>query len=145
MNSFHLDIITPDRRAYSEEVDEVTVPTMSGTIGILPRHMRLFSALTEGEVKVTKDDACYFFAIGGGFMDVTRDSVSILVARAYHADELNEADIKRAQEAAKLVLSKRERNEAYHEAQAIFQRSVLQLKVLRRKHTSARSGQSGFH
>lgn len=143
--TFHIDIITPDRQVYAQDVEEVTVPTINGTIGVLPHHMRLFSALTEGEVKVTKDNAHYFFAIGGGFMDVTRDKVSILVSRAYHADELNETDIRRAQEAAKVVLSKREKNEEYHQAQAIFQRSVLQLKVLRRKHTSARSGSPGFH
>lgn len=143
---FHLDIITPDRQVYSKDVEEVTVPTKNGMIGVLPRHMRLFSALTEGEVKVTQGNAQYFFAIGGGFMDVTRDHVSILVSRAYHADELNEADIKRAQEAAKLILSKQdEKNEEYHQAQAIFQRSVLQLKVLKRKHASARSAPAGFH
>lgn len=142
---FHLDIITLERQVYSQDVEEVTVPTVNGTIGVLPRHMRLFSALTEGEVKVTQGNSQYYFAIGGGFVDVTRDIVSILVSRAYHADELNEAEIKRAQDAAKAVLNKRGKNEEYYEAQAIFQRSVLQLKVLKRKHTHVRTAPAGFH
>src|SRR3990172_8826089 len=97
---FLLEIVTPERQAFSRDVDSVVVPTSRGSIGVLAHHVPLFSALTEGEVKITADNKDFFLAVGGGFMQVTPSRVSILVSRAFHADELNEADIKRAQEAA---------------------------------------------
>jgi hypothetical protein len=48
---FLLEIITPERKAFSQEVDFVSVPTPQGTAGVLARHMPLFTSITEGEVK----------------------------------------------------------------------------------------------
>ncbi len=144
MNTFHLEIITPERKAYEEEVDEVSVPTPDGTIGVLPHHVALFSSLSDGEIKITKDKREYFLAIGGGFMEVTGNNVSILVSRAVHADELNEAEIKKAEAAAKDILSKKIKGTEYATAQAIFRRSLLELKVLRR-HKIRHSSPMGIH
>lgn len=115
----------------------VTVPTSRGSIGVLAHHVPLFSSLTEGEVKITADNKEYFFAIGGGFMEVTPRSVTVLVSRAFHADELNEAEIKKAQEAAKAVLSVRAKGVEFSQAQAVLRRSILELKVLRRRKPSS--------
>jgi len=60
----------------------------------------LFSVLGEGEIKITTGSKELFLAIGGGFMEVEREKVSILVSRAVHADELNEHAIKEAQDRA---------------------------------------------
>ena len=137
MNSFHLDIITPQRQAFSEEVEAVTVPTSQGSVGVLAHHEPLFSELTEGEIKILSGAKEYYLAIGGGFMEVTKKGVSILVSRAVHADELNETEIKRAQEQAKEALSARVKGVELSQAQAILRRSLLELKVYRRrKHAS---------
>ncbi len=130
---FLLEIITPDRQAFAKEVEMLSVPTSRGTIGVLPHHVPLFSALTEGEVKITADNKEYFLAIGGGFMEVTPKRVTVLVSRAAHAEELNEAEIKRAQEAAKVILAQKAKGEELAQAQAILHRSILELKVLRRR------------
>jgi len=132
MVKFHLEIITPQRQALSEEVDSVIVPTTNGLVGILAHHQPLFSALTEGEIKITNGSKEYFLAIGGGFMEVTHEKVYILVSRAYHAHELNEAEIKKAQESAKHVIANKVEGEALQQAQAMLRRSVLELKVVRR-------------
>src|SRR5690242_9817698 len=100
MVKFLLEIITPARQAFSEQVDMVVVPTTSGIVGVLAHHEPLFSSLTEGEIKISSAGKEYFLSIGGGFMEVGKDKVSILVSRAVHADELNEAEIKKAQQAA---------------------------------------------
>jgi F-type H+-transporting ATPase subunit epsilon len=133
MAKFNLEIITPQRQAFSEEVEGVYVPTSRGTIGILAHHEALFSALTEGEIKIDTGSKEYFLAIGGGFLQVTKDKVSILVARAAHADELNEAEIKKAQESAKKVIAGRVKGEELAAAQAMLRRSMLELKVYRRR------------
>lgn len=130
---FLLDIITPERLAYSKQVDAVAVPTANGTIGVLPRHVPLFSALTEGEVRISEGNSEYFLAIGGGFMEVTVNHVSILVSRAIHTDELNESEIKKARDAAASVIARKAQGVELREAQAIVRRSMLELKVARRR------------
>jgi len=133
---FHLDIITPQRKVFSEDVSSVVVPTINGQIGILAQHEPLFSALTEGEIKVSMGDKEYYLAIGEGFMEVTKNGVNILVTRAFHAHELNETEIKKAQSAAKEALTKTIPTLDRAAAQAILRRSSLELKVLHRRHTS---------
>ena len=130
---FLLEIITPQRKVFSQEVDSLAVPTSRGTIGVLAHHAALFSSLTEGEIKIASGDKEYFLAIGGGFMEVGNKSVEILVSRAYHADELNEAEIKRAREAAQDAISKRIKGEDLSVAQAVLRRSLIEMKVLQRR------------
>lgn len=128
-----MEIITPERLAFSREVDRISVPTPDGTIGILPRHVPLFTSLAEGEVKITDGNNQYFLAIGGGFMQVTKTKVSVLVSRAYHADELNEAETRKAYEAAKDLIAKQVKGVELSDAQAILRRSIMELKVLRHR------------
>jgi F-type H+-transporting ATPase subunit epsilon len=135
---FLLEIITPERKAFTEEVDMVTAPTLTGTIGVLARHVPLFTSIVEGEVKIVKDNREYYLAIGGGFMQVTKEKVTILVSRALHADELNEAEIAKAEAAAKEILAKAEKGSERSAAQALLRRSVLELKVLRHRRTNPR-------
>ncbi len=134
MNSFQLEIVTPDRTAYTDSVNAMSVPTPVGTIGVLPKHVGLFTVLGEGEIKITVGTKELFLAIGGGFMEVGKDKVSILVSRAVHADELNEAAIKEAQARARNILSQNVKGEELAAAQAVLRRSILEMKVLRRRH-----------
>lgn len=135
---FLLEIITPERKAFSEEVTMVTVPALTGQLGILARHIPIFTSLVEGEVKITSDNHEYFLAIGGGFMQVSQEKVTILVTRAVHADELNESEIQKAEESAKHVLANAQKNEERSGAQAVLRRTVLEMKVLRHKNRSPR-------
>lgn len=130
---FLLEIITPERQVFSEEVDMVIVPTTSGAIGVLAHHQPLFSSLSEGEIKITSGAKEMFLAIGGGFMEVGPGKVSVLVSRAYHADELNEAEIKKAQAAAQDAIRNRAKGMELAAAQAMLRRSLMELKVLHRR------------
>lgn len=136
MKPFHLDIITPERKAFSEEVTSLVVPTANGQVGVLAHHEPLFSALTEGEIKITAAGKEYYLAIGEGFMEVTKTGVSVLVTRAFHAHELNEAEIKKAQAAAREALAHPTPQLDRAAAAAVLRRSLLELKVLRRRHAS---------
>lgn len=133
MNSFHLSIITPDRQVFSEDVESASVPTSSGTIGVLSHHTPLFSLLTEGEIKVVHGQKDLYLVIGEGFMEIIKTGVSILVSRAFHAHELNEQEIQKAYASAKDVVSKRGKGGEIANAQAILRRSFFELKVLRRR------------
>jgi F-type H+-transporting ATPase subunit epsilon len=130
MDPFHLDIITPLRNAFAQDVTSISVPTPNGTIEILAHHIALFTTLVDGEVKITTKGKEFFLAIGGGFMEVTKEGVSVLVSRAVHADELNESDIKKAHASAKNLLKEHAKGIERGEAQSLLRRSILELKVL---------------
>lgn len=130
--NFLLEIITPDRTAYTDSVRAVSVPTPEGTIGVLPKHVRLFTVLTEGEIKITTAGRDLFLAIGGGFMEVDKDRVSVLVSRAVHADELNEQAIKEAQQRARDDIAGLAKGEELALAQVVLRRSTIEMNVIRR-------------
>ena len=140
--NFLLEIVTPERTAYTDSVNALSVPTPNGTIGVLPKHVGLFSVLGEGEIKITTGSKELFLAIGGGFMEVEREKVSILVSRAVHADELNEHAIKEAQDRAKEILSGDVKGEEFVAAQAVLRRSILDMKVIRRHKTRSLTSSS---
>ncbi len=98
-----LEIVTPDAKVYSEEVDHVVVPTTSGKIDILPNHVPIIGKLIPGDLKVEKNGTLDFLAISSGFVEVYSNKVSILTDEALIVSETDDAAIekavKRAQEA----------------------------------------------
>ncbi len=132
---FLLDVITPSRKAFSEKVEAVSVPTPDGLIEVLANHEPLFTQLAPGEVKITSGSKEYFLAIGGGFMEVRpKGEVTILVSRAVHANEINEAEIRKAMDSAKSLIARKVKGEELAAAIATLHRSILELKVSKRKH-----------
>lgn len=129
----HLEIITPERIAYSEDVDMVIVPGADGRLGILPNHMPLFAQLTDGELKIKKQGEEYYLAIGGGFVEVTREKVIVLVTRAKHADELNEEQIMHAKQEAEAALKRPVSPEERLTIQVALRRSLLDLAILQKR------------
>jgi F-type H+-transporting ATPase subunit epsilon len=92
-----LEIVTPERLVYRDEVEFVACPTADGEIGILPHHAPLLSSLGFGELRIRKsgEDEEYF-AIAGGFVQVLPDRVVVM---AETADLAAEIDLERAEEA----------------------------------------------
>jgi F-type H+-transporting ATPase subunit epsilon len=92
----HLEVITPERRVYEDDVDMVIAPGSEGYLGILPHHAPLLTALGPGEFRVKKGGVEEVLAVFGGFMDVRGDRVVVLTEEAEAAEEI---DAQRAQEA----------------------------------------------
>lgn len=131
--SLKLEIITPEKTAFSEEVDMVTVPGTVGTLGILPKHIPLFAQLIEGELKIKRGADTYYLAIGGGFVEVTKTKVTVLVTRAVNAKELNEAEILKARKDAEVALKQKPSGQDLSVAQAMLRQSIVDMQILRRR------------
>jgi len=93
-----LEIVSPERRVYDDEVDMVVVPGLNGQLGILPHHTRLISSLGVGELRIKKGGSEVSMLISGGFVEVRPDKVVVMADLAEHSDEIDEA---RAVEARK--------------------------------------------
>ena len=91
-----LEIVTPERLAYSDTVDSVVLPGSEGEMGILPHHAPLLATLGVGELRIRKGGEEEFFAIAGGFVQVRPDKVVVM---AETADMASEIDLEKAQEA----------------------------------------------
>ena len=91
-----LEIVTPERLAYSDTVDAVNLPGIEGELGVLPHHAPLVSMLGVGELRIRKGGTEESFAIVGGFLQVRPDKVVVM---AETADMASEIDLEKAQEA----------------------------------------------
>ena len=134
-----LEIVTPERLAYSDEVDAVQLPGIEGELGVLPHHTPLVSTLGVGELRIRKGGTEESFAIFGGFLQVLPTKVVVL---AETADMASEIDLEKAQEA------RREAEQAlesgYHEgadlsaARAELAQALIRIRVAGRHHEGSR-------
>jgi F-type H+-transporting ATPase subunit epsilon len=130
-----LEIVTPERLAYSDEVDAVVLPGSEGEMGVLPHHAPLVSTLGVGELRIRKGGAEESFAIVGGFVQVRPDRVVVM---AEPADMASEIDLERAQEARREA--ERTLETGYHDgvdlsaARAALQQALLRIRVAERRH-----------
>ena len=99
-----LEIVSPERRAYTDEVDMVVVPGIDGELGILPHHTRLISALGVGELRIKKGGTEQSMLISGGFVEVRLDKVIVIADLAEHSDEIDEAAAAQARKRAEAQL-----------------------------------------
>src|ERR671920_1058063 len=100
-----LDVITPERRLLSEQVDAATVPGMNGELGILPGHTPLISQLQTGVLSYTQGGATHRLHVSGGFVEVNADRVSVLAEIAERPEEIDAARARLAREHAEKTLS----------------------------------------
>ena len=78
MAKLKLEIVTPEERKFSGDVDMVVVPGVEGELGILPLHVPLMTRLLPGEVRITQDGKEMELVIGTGFLEVSPTQVAIL-------------------------------------------------------------------
>lgn len=99
-----LEIVSPERRAFTDEVDMVIVPGIDGELGILPHHTPLISALGVGELRIKKGGTEQSMLISGGFVEVRPDKVIVMADLAEHSDEIDEAKAVEARKRAESEL-----------------------------------------
>src|SRR5260370_17365099 len=89
-NTLRLEIVTPDAKTYSEDVEMVTLPGTEGEMGIYPQHVPLLTQIVPGEVIVRKDARDYFLAVGEGFVEITGERVAIMTDMAIRPENIDE-------------------------------------------------------
>lgn len=142
MAKLSVEIITGERVVYEEtDVDSVVAPGAEGQLGILPSHAPLFTLLSLGEMRVVKGGVEQSLAVFGGFLEVSNDHVRILADAAERAEEI---DLDRAEQARARAESRRSDRQAAAEdmirAEAAMRRSMVRLKISRRRQGRSQSG-----
>ena len=135
MATLRLEVVTPEAKTYSEDVDMVTIPGADGEYGILPMHIPLITQLKPGALRIQKNGQDSFLATGGGFAEVLPDRVSILTDMAVTAANVDEQAAQAAIERAQATLADKSiGTEAQAAAEAMLARSLAQLHVKRSRH-----------
>lgn len=125
-----LEVVTPERRVLSEQVDMVTVPGLGGEIGILPGHTPLISQLQTGVLTYVQEGKNYPLHVSGGFVEVRDDHVSVLAEVAERPDEIDAARARISRERTEKQLNAwTGTEEDFEVARAKLERSVVRLQL----------------
>lgn len=130
----HIEVVTPERRVYEDDVDMVVAPGSEGYLGILPHHAPLLTALGPGEFRVKKGGVEEVLAVFGGFMDVRGDRVVVLTEAAEHAEEIDVQRAQKAREEAQRALAAGPASAAEEaRARVSLERALVRIRVSERR------------
>ncbi|OGR84925.1 MAG: ATP synthase F1 subunit epsilon [Elusimicrobia bacterium RIFCSPLOWO2_01_FULL_54_10] len=124
-----LEVITPERLAFSEQADSITIPALEGEIGILPGHAPLLVQLATGELRIQSGDRTEFFAVSGGFVEVLRNRVHVFAETAEMQGEISAERARQAAEKARKDMQKAASPADLEQAQAALRRALLRLRI----------------
>jgi F-type H+-transporting ATPase subunit epsilon len=100
-----LNIVTPERKVLSEEVEHVVLPTEAGgEIDILPGHIPLMSMIEPGELRYHAHGQVESVAIARGFIEIISDTVNVLTEAAIEVDEIDVSTLEEAKRRAEEAL-----------------------------------------
>lgn len=130
----HLQIITPEKTVFDDDVEQVSLPTTTGQITVFPHHIGLVTSMQPGAIIYHKHQKETHLASGYGFAQVAAENVKVLVDLAAPEEELEEKEIEAAKKAAEEALKQKHTlsEEEYAIAAANLQKALAQLKVKRR-------------
>lgn len=138
---FRFQLVSISGKKFDEDVHEVILPTLDGEIGVLQDHMPLVSVATTGAIAVRRnakdsDSQREYFASSGGVVEVSGNTLRVLVDEADSADEINEAEVQKALDRAHKMKAEAKDEISLEHAQALVDRQGVRLQVagLKRRH-----------
>lgn len=131
---FHFQLVSLSGQKFDDDVHEVILPTLDGEIGVLKDHMPLVSVATNGAIAVRRnpkdsDAQREYFATNGGVIEVSDNSLKVLVDEADNADEINEAEAQKALEKARKMMAEAKDEISLEHAQTMVDRQGIRLHV----------------
>jgi len=125
-----LEIVTPEKMAFSGNIEEVTIPGSEGEFGVLRGHAALLSSVDIGELSFTKDNKKTFYAVNTGYAEVTGGKVTLLVETAERSDLIDTERAKRAKDIAEGKLTKMSKDDVEFESVRIaLSRAMTRINV----------------
>jgi F-type H+-transporting ATPase subunit epsilon len=129
--SLKLEIVTPEAKVFSDDVEMVTLTGIDGEMGVYPEHMPVMTQLVAGEIIARKGGENIFLAVGDGFVQITGARVAILTDMAVKADDIDEAKAEEALRRAEARMAEKISDEESARVQAALIHATTQLKVKR--------------
>ena len=129
----HLEIVTPERQLFSGSVDEVTVPSSQGYLGILPGHAPLLAELGIGEISYKTGGQVEYIFCSWGFVEVLPERVVVLAQEAELASEIDLNRAEQARSRAEKRLGSKDPSVDFARAELAMLRSIARIGAARRR------------
>lgn len=131
MATFHLQIVTPDRKVYDAQAERVILRTVNGDVCILAHHIDYVAPLGIGEARVVDEDGnVRRAACAGGMLSVANNTVRVIATTFEWEDEIDIERAKFAHEKAQQRLSELKRDDAkYVVMEAKLKRALNRIQI----------------
>ena len=126
------EIVTPEGRTYSGDVEQVVLPGIEGELGIFPNHAPLVTQIVPGEIMVRANGRDIHGLVGGGFVEITPGRVSIMTDMIMRPEEVDEVSAEEARRRAEARLKEKLSAEELAATNAALMKSLAQLNFKRR-------------
>ena len=133
MATLKLEIVTPEEKIYSEDVDMVTLPGAEGELGVYPKHVPVLTTLKPGELRVLKDGKETALAVGEGFVEIKTDGVAVLTDMALESAKIDLEAAEKAVASAQAAMKEDHTAEEVAAIQGSLQKALAQMHVKRRR------------
>jgi F-type H+-transporting ATPase subunit epsilon len=133
---FNLEIITPQKIIYQQQVKHIRLPGVDGYFGIMAGHAPFITSLAIGEIKIDLKNDTKYFATSGGVVEVLPQSARVLVETAEEASQIDVERAIYAKERAKRRLTERVPGTDLERAKDAWYKALNRLKIARKiKHS----------
>ena len=132
-----LEVVTPERRLVSEQVDEVQLPGAEGYFGVLPGHTPLLATLQVGELWYRVGQEKHYLAVAFGFAEVLPDRVTVLAQLAERPEDIDVPRAEAARKRAEERIAKPPTDIDFERARISLMKSLIRLQVAARARTRA--------
>jgi len=125
-----LEIVTPEKMAFSGNVEDVTIPGTEGEFGVLRGHEAFLTSVDIGELVFTKNNKKTHYAVNTGYAEVTANKVTVLIETAERSDYIDKNRARRARENAEARLERIAKDsDEFEKARAALMRAIVRLNV----------------
>lgn len=128
-----LEIVTPEKEVFSDEVDTAVLPGIAGELGILPQHIPLVTVIKPGELSYTKGGKTEYLAVGEGFIEVQPDRIAVMTDMAMGEGEIDEDAVEKAIQSAKDSLAGITNDEEVAAVEASIAKSLIMLNFKKKR------------
>lgn len=129
METFLLEVVTPDNTVVREDVEMAVCPGMMGEFGVLPHHVSLLAALKIGALRFRKAGNEEVLFISGGFLDMNNNVCSVLAESAERAADIDVARAMQARERAERRLAAKEEEIDEVRATIALQKAIMRIDI----------------
>lgn len=137
MSKIHFKIVTPEKTAFEDEVDQVTLPVTDGQVTILPDHTSYIASLKAGEIIFKKGNKETVLATSGGFIEFDKNNLVFLADTAERIEEIDVEEAEKAKARAEELMKTRETmdDQEYAKVVAAIEHESNRIKVARKHRT----------
>ena len=126
----NVEILTPNKKVYSEQASSIRLPGFEGYFGVFPGHTPLLATLKIGEIKVEKDGKTDYFAASGGVVEVLPGSISILVETSELAADIDKKRVAAAKERAEKRVKEGRKEWDIKRAEVALARAINRMRIV---------------